>query len=436
MRRMVICFTCGLGLAAACATSDEDDLNQRFPGSGGLGGFSGSGGSAGDGATAGSAGAVASGGTAGEAGAAGSAGSAGSAGNAGQGGSAGGGAGGSAGSAGSSGNAGAGGSAGSVGGSAGSSSGGSGGAMGSVPSVALVLPGDLAEGVAPGSNVRITFSEPMSALSLTTNTTDSTCSGSVQVSSDNFATCVQMSSLAISNGDRTATVQPAAALDSMASYAVRVTTAATSQASVTLAAPFDSTFQVRYYHTITIDGVNDFTSDEMFAASSTGYSGYVAWDDTFVYLAMKGADVASNSAVRWVVAYLGGPAGTTTGQSYASQSPNLPFSARYHLRWKADNSYTNAQQWLASGSAWTELGWDFTGDVFQGGDFIEMRVPLADIGSPTQLALHLNMVEESPGWTYGSVPSTSVTDGSDPDYTRYYDFHLGTSQFPATYAPQ
>ena len=40
--------------------------------------------------------------------------------------------------------------------------------------------------------ISVTFDEAMSVATLTTNTLDSTCSGSLQVSRDNFATCVQM----------------------------------------------------------------------------------------------------------------------------------------------------------------------------------------------------------------------------------------------------
>ena len=42
------------------------------------------------------------------------------------------------------------------------------------------------------SNARILFKFPMDPSSLTVNTSDKNCSGTIQVSSDDFNTCVQM----------------------------------------------------------------------------------------------------------------------------------------------------------------------------------------------------------------------------------------------------
>jgi hypothetical protein len=150
---------------------------------------------------------------------------------------------------------------------------------------------------------------------------------------------------------------------------------------------------------------------------------------------MKGPDVASNNGNMWVLLYIGGTPGTTVGQPYKSQQPNLPFSAKYHLRWKADDSYTNAEMY--NGTAWVDATWDFTGDVYRSGDYVEMRVPLVDIGSPSTVKVHLCMLNETTGgeWSYAAVPSTSFANGKDPDYTKYYEFDLTGGAAPATYLP-
>ena len=64
------------------------------------------------------------------------------------------------------------------------------------------------------------------------------------------------------------------------------------------------------------------------------------------------------------------------------------------------------------------------------GDYVEMSIELADIGAgahPTALDVHISMVNDGGGgdWTFAGVPSTSFTDGLDPDYGQYFAFALG-----------
>lgn len=193
---------------------------------------------------------------------------------------------------------------------------------------------------------------------------------------------------------------------------------------------------IAYSHTIAIDGTNDFnSSDERFTTTTAAFFTYVAWDSQYLYVGVEGADVGSGSATRWVLIYLGGTGGTTDGQSYNTQQPTLPFSARYHVRWRADNNLTEAQEYT---TAWTPLSWDFTGDVFQTGSYLEMRIPLADIGNPTQLPVHINLINEQGGgeWTFAGTPSTSFTDGYDQNYSAYYDFAIGGGLVPTAHAAQ
>ncbi len=190
-----------------------------------------------------------------------------------------------------------------------------------------------------------------------------------------------------------------------------------------------------YTHTIAIDGTNDFvTADERFASSSAGYFGYAAWDSTYLYVGFEGPDVGANSATRWVFVYLGGAPGTTAGVTYNTQQPALPFPAAYHVGWRSDNGLTQALSWNTS--AWIDAGWDFTGDVFQTGSFMELRIPRADIGSPATVSLHLSMINEQGGveGTYAAVPSGSFADGYDPDYARFFSFSLIGPDKPTDHA--
>ena len=99
-----------------------------------------------------------------------------------------------------------------------------------------------------------------------------------------------------------------------------------------------------YRHTISIDGMNDFNAGEVFQTTSTGYTSYITWDDDHLFLGYEGPDVGSSQG-RWLLVYLRGTAGTTTGVPYNTQQPALPFDARYHLAWKCDGSYRIFKEW-------------------------------------------------------------------------------------------
>ncbi len=79
-------------------------------------------------------------------------------------------------------------------------------------------------------NITVTFSEAMDTTYVTTNTSDTYCSGTIRVSSssDNFSTgnCVKMSSSspASSNSNKTFTLDPYDNLTLLTTYLTRVTT--------------------------------------------------------------------------------------------------------------------------------------------------------------------------------------------------------------------
>jgi hypothetical protein len=111
-------------------------------------------------------------------------------------------------------------------------------AVRAVPAVTDTSPGDGAVGVMPPVDLEITFSVAMDD-GLTAQTAAGACSGAIQLSPDDFATCVAFDSTPIlSAGDTVATLVPLA-LDDDTTYKVRVTTDATSADGVALPAPFE-----------------------------------------------------------------------------------------------------------------------------------------------------------------------------------------------------
>jgi len=86
----------------------------------------------------------------------------------------------------------------------------------------------------------------MDNTSVTTNTSNTTCSGSLQLSSDSFSTCVQMSSSPSSssnaNADDTFTVTPSLKMFYSATYKIRVTTGAEDSAGNNIASQYTQTY--------------------------------------------------------------------------------------------------------------------------------------------------------------------------------------------------
>ncbi len=302
-----------------------------------------------------------------------------------------------------------------------------------VPIVTGTTPANGATGFDPfAGKINVTFSKTMNRTSAAFNAAAGACTGNIQVSADSFTTCIGMTIPAGNNS--TFEITPAATLASATIYKVKVLNTLTDTSSNAVSA-FEHTtgIKTRYYRTETIDGTNSFVAGETFATSSGSYSAYISWDNTYVYVGYSGADVSSGATTKWVLLYLGDSAGSSTGVTYNTQTPTFPtgFNAKYHLRWKADNSYTNTQVYSTS---WADAAWDFTGDVFRTGSYVEFRIPRSDIGSPTSIKLIVNMLNEQGGgeWTYGLAPATSFTDGYGANPAKYLSCNLNSSDAPTT----
>ena len=93
------------------------------------------------------------------------------------------------------------------------------------PTVYLISPTDNQSGVSISDNISVTFSEAMDTTYVTTSTSDTNCAGTIRVSSDNFTSCVKMSSEPVSsNSNKTFTLDPYDNLSYSTTYKTRVTT--------------------------------------------------------------------------------------------------------------------------------------------------------------------------------------------------------------------
>ena len=110
------------------------------------------------------------------------------------------------------------------------------------PGIFFIEPADGAIEVLVNSDISVTFTESIDALTMTSNFTDTICSGSFQVSSDNFATCLQMRGLPFStNGNLTFTVVPVMNFFTASNYMIKLTTAIKDAAGNPIAAEYVST---------------------------------------------------------------------------------------------------------------------------------------------------------------------------------------------------
>ena len=90
------------------------------------------------------------------------------------------------------------------------------------PTVSSTSPIDNQGGVSISDNISVTFSEAINNTSVTTNTDNTTCYGSFQLSSDNFSSCLQMSSSpSSSNSYKTFTITPSDNLYYSTTYKIR-----------------------------------------------------------------------------------------------------------------------------------------------------------------------------------------------------------------------
>jgi hypothetical protein len=107
------------------------------------------------------------------------------------------------------------------------------------PTISSVSPTDNSTYKSPATMIAVIFSETISTSSITTNTSDTSCSGSYQLSSDNFTSCIKMSATpSASDNDTAFTATPADNLSNGTKFKLRITTSAKDTSSNSLASTY------------------------------------------------------------------------------------------------------------------------------------------------------------------------------------------------------
>ena len=144
------------------------------------------------------------------------------------------------------------------------------------PSVSSVSPTDNSTYNSVATTAVVTFSEIMATGSVTTNTSDTTCSGSFQLSSDNFATCIKMSETpSASDNATTFTATPTDNLSGGTTFKLRITTSAKDTFSNSLASTYTTNgFTTSPSGTGTINGSVKMDNGSAFSGVNVSFSIY------------------------------------------------------------------------------------------------------------------------------------------------------------------
>ena len=120
------------------------------------------------------------------------------------------------------------------------------------PTITTVSPTDNSSDVAVSTAIAVTFSEKISTSTASTNTSDTTCSGSFQLSSDNFSNCIKMSAApSVSNDDKTFTITPADNLSGRTTYKLKLNASVKDANGIALENAYTSNGFITYYDRFT-----------------------------------------------------------------------------------------------------------------------------------------------------------------------------------------
>ncbi|NQU65990.1 MAG: Ig-like domain-containing protein, partial [SAR324 cluster bacterium] len=116
------------------------------------------------------------------------------------------------------------------------------------PIIASISPADGSTDVTTDTGIAISFSNEIDPTTVSVNTTDTTCTGSIQLSEDEFNSCVQMLSAPEAGPNhQTYTMEPASFLERTTKYKIKVNRAITDAAGNCVANDFTTRFSTETF---------------------------------------------------------------------------------------------------------------------------------------------------------------------------------------------
>jgi hypothetical protein len=171
------------------------------------------------------------------------------------------------------------------------------------------------------------------------------------------------------------------------------------------------------------------------AASATGQTWYLTWDDTNLYVALQNANIGEGMVLYLAIA----AGGTTVGQVYdGTDVTTLPFSA--DLTVYARDGYTQARE--ASGGTWGSPDQTSVAQCDNGTTQVrEEVIPWSLIGGrPASFGWLAYVAAPQPsnpqGYIYGQMPTgnPSGAPANNDAFTQYYEVTNGTPGIGAPFA--
>ena len=189
------------------------------------------------------------------------------------------------------------------------------------------------------------------------------------------------------------------------------------------------------YTTITIDGTSgDWESDEDFSTSTSGWTNYLTWDESYLYFAVSGSSIDDDDKVAFIyidtdpnASPIGGT-GSTSSISWA-RDHTLPFTANYAFAYKTQSGsdYYNLRTYS---SGW-QADQTYNGSVSLGTDFLEVSIKWSDIGSPTQINVIIFVQNNDGSWTWSSAPENTISDGAgDKTFSKWLGYNIASGVAP------
>jgi len=328
------------------------------------------------------------------------------------------------------------------------------------PSVSSISPTDNQSGVSISDNISVTFSEAIETTSFTTNTSNTSCSGSLQLSSDNFSNCIQMSSSpSSSNSDKTFTVNPSDNLSYGITYLTRVTTGAKDSNGNTLSSQYESPNGFKTSVTFVIVGDsglilsssdNGATWDNMTSGVSTNLASVTYGGGTFVVGGNSGVILTSTNASTWISETSGGNSWSAVSDGVSDNLSGTAYGNDMHVISGVSGtiltSSDNGSSWTSQTSGTSEVIWEVTydnnifvsvsdnGSIYTSGDGTTWTSRTSGTSNPLRGVTYGNstfVAVGNSGTIYTSPDGTTWTSKTSPHSNAIIDVTYGNSTFVA-----